>query len=56
MSATPIHVVSEGDKWGVVRQGDDQYIDLYDTREEAEARGREIANAEGAPFEVVGDV
>lgn len=56
MSSTPINVVPDGDRWGVLRQGDDQFIDTYDTREEAEARGREIAEAEQAPFAVVDEV
>lgn len=41
-----IHVVHKQNNWAVEREGEDEVLQSFDTKEEAVARGREVARKE----------
>jgi hypothetical protein len=38
-----VHVIPRGDRWEVIREGDERSSSLHDTQEQAEKKGRELA-------------
>lgn len=42
-----IHVISDGDRWSVVRENSEEVIDTKDRKEDAIDVGREVARTDG---------
>lgn len=47
---TPVHVLSRGDGWAVVRQGKERATSVHPTQAEAAKAGRGLARKDGAEF------
>jgi hypothetical protein len=46
----PVHVVPQGDRWAVKREGAQRASSLHDTQAEAEKQGRPLARADQTEF------
>lgn len=45
-----VHVTPHGDKWAVMREGNERASSLHDTQKEAEQKGREAARKDQTEF------
>ncbi len=48
--AKPVHVVPQGDRWAVKREGSQRASSLHDTQAAAEQAGRPLARADNTEF------
>jgi Uncharacterized protein conserved in bacteria (DUF2188) len=45
-----VHVTPHGDKWAVMREGNERASSLHDTQKQAEKKGRETARKDKTGF------
>ena len=50
MAKKNVHVTPHGDKWAVMREGNERASSLHDTQKEAEKKGREVARKDKTEF------
>lgn len=55
MTKSNVHVVHKDNKWAVKRADNEEYEGFFDTQEQAEQSGRQIAKSENVEFILHGE-